>query len=325
MQEIDVRRDSHHRTDPGHRVREGGEVASLPLGAPVKLSVFMAAHDEERTIGEAMSQVLAVDGSFDLELIVVDDGSTDGTLDIMRSFDDPRVVVIQHDRCRGKGAAILSAADTATGTHVLVFDADLEYSAVDIPSLLEPVLDGSASVVYGARVPGMRTVFPSWVYALGSRATTVLANLMFGAALRDMHTCLKLMPLRLFRQLRLGETGFGLDTEMTCEMLRRGIRPFEVPCSYHGRSVADGKKISARDGVECILVMLKVRFRAPVHYDFAMSGLHALPSDVAELTDGAPQTEFSFGLRPLALRGASGTRFRRTSPLSVDGGDSKAL
>lgn len=237
--------------------------------ATIKLSVVMAAHNEVGTLGEAISSVLSLDVKFELELIVVDDGSTDGSDAVIDAFDDPRLIVLRSPRRRGKGAALLSAASAASGTHLLVFDADLEYSADDIPSLVEPVARGFASVVYGTRVPGMRTAFRSFRYALGSKITTIAANLMFDAWMTDMHTCLKLMPLRTFRELSLTQLGFGLDTEITAELLRRGVRPYEVPCSYRGRSVAQGKKISPRDGLSCLAVLARVRLRGVIPQDLA--------------------------------------------------------
>ena len=252
----------------------------------VKISVAMAARNEQRTIERAITEVLAVRGEFELELIVVDDGSTDSTLEIARSFDDPRLTVLVHAVSTGKGASILDAASVATGTHLLVFDADLEYSADDIPSLVEPVLAGSASVVYGARVRGSRTVFPSFTYAMGSKATTIFANVVFNSWVTDMHTCLKLVPLALFRQLSLSQRGFGLDTEITGELLRRGLRPYEVPCAYHGRSVAEGKKISPRDGIECLKVVLQVRLRGRVSEPYLdVAPIRALPVGAESLPE----------------------------------------
>lgn len=261
---------------------------AIATGAAVKLSVAMAAHNEVDTIGEAISGVLDVDAPCELELIVVDDGSNDGTNEVIRSFDDPRLVVLVHPTRRGKGAALLSAAAVASGSHLLVFDADLEYSADDIPALLEPVMKGISPVVYGTRVPGMRTAFRSFRYALGSKATTVLANVLFDSWLTDMHTCLKLMPVRLFRELTLTEAGFGLDTEITAEMLRRGIRPFEVACSYRGRSFANGKKLSARDGLTCLTVLARVRLRGVIDYDVtSIDRFRVLPGQRAVATPGA--------------------------------------
>lgn len=251
-----MRRTSLFASRPTHRggSQEGG----------TKLSVIMAARNEERTVEAAVTQVLEVRGPFELELIVVDDGSTDATLELVRAIDDPRLIVLAHPRARGKGAAVLSGVTVATGTHVLLFDADLEYAASDIPTLMQPVVDGLADVVYGARVAGMGTAFVSSRFKLGSDLTTLFANLVFDAWLADMHTCLKLVPAELFRELQLTQQGFGLDTELTGELLRRGIRPYEVACSYRGRSRAQGKKISVRDGLECLRLIVAVRLRGLV-------------------------------------------------------------
>jgi len=277
----------------------------------VKLSVVMAAHNEERTVEQAVAEVLAVRGPFELELIVVDDGSSDHTLELLRHLDDDRLTVIAHERCRGKGAAVMSGAAVATGTHLLVFDADLEYSALDIPILVEPVVTGTAMVVYGARVAGMGTLFHSFRYALGSKATTLFANVVFDAWLKDMHTCLKLMPLELFRQLSLSEAGFGLDTEITGEVLRRGIRPYEVPCSYKGRTEAQGKKISTRDGIECLRLVVQVRLRGLLDYDLdklaPRSHVRAAIDDDHAGTGGSIEPIGRVGLR-LGDHASSGVR-----------------
>lgn len=252
----------------GHRPKHASPTAEPHQGAAgFKLSVVMPAHNEVRTITEAISGVLDLEAPFDLELIVVDDGSDDGTAELIGGFEDVRIVRLRHETRRGKGAALVSAAAAATGSHMLIFDADLEYSPDDIPALVEPVVKGIAQVVYGSRIPGMRTAFQSFRYTFGGRFTTVVANVLFDAWMTDMHTCLKLLPVRLFRDVGPSERGFGLDTELTAEMLRRGVRPYEVPCSYRGRSVANGKKISARDGLECLRVLARVRLRGLVDYD----------------------------------------------------------
>ena len=210
-----------------------------------------------------MAEILNTDYPCDIELIVVDDGSTDGTGVLLSGFHDDRIVVHRHPVNQGKGAALRSAAEMATGTHLLPFDADLEYAAEDIPRMLEPVLKGRSDVVYGTRLFGCNTVYQSYRYALGNRTLTALANLFFNASLSDLHTCLKLMPAATMKQLSLTEIGFGLDTEMTALLLLRGIRPFEVPVSYYSRSHAEGKKINWRDAVRCAWILLRVRLRGP--------------------------------------------------------------
>jgi len=225
----------------------------------IKLSILMCAYNEERTIMQAITEVLAADYPCEMELIVVDDGSTDATSSLLAHVDDPRVTVYCHAENRGKGAALLSAVSIASGTYILPFDADLEYSPEDITRVIYPVLKGRCEVVYGARIFGFNTVYHSYRYAVGNRFLTRLANILFNAYLSDIHTCLKLIPLAMFRSLNLGEAGFGLDTEITALLLKAGVRPFEVPVSYYSRSHDEGKKISWRDAVSCIAILLKVR------------------------------------------------------------------
>lgn len=228
---------------------------------PVKLSILMSAYNEERTIVQAIHEVLNTEYSCDYELIVVDDGSTDQTGVLLSQLSSDRLIVHRHKENRGKGAALMSAVALASGTHILPFDADLEYAAEDIPKVLEPVLKGRCSVVYGVRLFGYNTVYQSLRYAVGNRLMTRMANVLFDACLSDLHTCLKLIPLPLLRTLNLAEQGFGLDTEVTAMLLKRGIRPFEVPVSYYSRSHAQGKKIKLSDALACAWILLRVRLQ----------------------------------------------------------------
>ncbi|WP_181043512.1 glycosyltransferase family 2 protein [Actinokineospora auranticolor] len=235
----------------GGRVFSGDE--------PVRLSILVPAYNEERTAAHVVSGLLAADFPCPVEVIAVDDGSTDETARRLADIDDPRLTVLRHPRNLGKGAALMSAVAVATGTHVLPFDADHEYSPTDIPRLLEPVLADRCDIVYGTRLFGVNTVYQSYRYALGNRLLTLAANVLFDSSVSDLHTCFKLVPLSLVRQLDLSETGFGLDTELTARLLRLGLRPFEVPISYHSRSHAQGKKIDWRDGVACLRILARVR------------------------------------------------------------------
>lgn len=230
----------------------------------VRLSIVMPAHNEARTIERAVRGLLAQSMPCPIELNVVDDGSTDATYEVLRGIDDDRLHVSRLPVNLGKGVAVLTGAASATGSHLLVFDADLEYHPRDIPRLLGPIITGDADLVYGTRLFGMNTRHPSFRYAMGNRVTTLAANVLFDACVTDLHTCLKLIPLPVFRSLTLSQRGFGLDSEITAELLRRGLRPYEVPVSYSGRSRAEGKKITWRDGVRCLQVLGAVRLRGPV-------------------------------------------------------------
>jgi glycosyltransferase involved in cell wall biosynthesis len=233
----------------------------------VTLSIVMPVFNEQATLAEAIQRLLDVEYPCPTELIIVNDGSRDGTAAILDSLvrrDGRRIRVFEHVVNMGKGAAVRTGVDEAQGTHLIVLDGDLEYDPADIVQMLHPVLAGKADHVFGARVRGMNTCFRSFRFAVGGRFTTLVTNIAYDACLTDMHTCLKLVPVSHFRALSLNEDGFGLDTEVTVRLLRAGVRPFEVPVSYHGRSVADGKKISWRDGLRCLSIVAKVRVaRAP--------------------------------------------------------------
>jgi glycosyltransferase involved in cell wall biosynthesis len=229
----------------------------------VKLSILMPAYNEAVTIGIAVKRLLDIRYPCDIELVIVNDGSVDETMDVLSSIDDPRVVVAEHPVNRGKGAAVRTAAAMATGDYMLVFDADLEYSADDILSLLSPLQRGDAEVVYGVRTFGASTAHSFW-FVIGNRVNTFTANALFNTWISDLHTCLKLLPLALFRELPVKENGFGLDTELTAMLLARGVRPYEVPIHYKARSREEGKKLTWGDGVEATWILLRVRMRKAV-------------------------------------------------------------
>ena len=224
-----------------------------------KLSILMPAYNEQGTIIGAIDEILRTDYPCEIELIVVDDGSTDSTSSLLSQVHDTRLIVHRHQVNQGKGAALRSALSLATGTHMLPFDADLEYMAEDIPKMLAPVFNGRCNVVYGVRLFGCNTVYQSYRYAVGNRVLTLMANMLFNAHISDLHTCLKLIPSGMLRELNLSESRFGLDTEVTALLLRQGVRPFEVPVSYYSRSHAQGKKITWRDAVKCVWILLRVR------------------------------------------------------------------
>jgi len=226
----------------------------------VKLSIVMPVYNEAKRVADAVKQVLEVDYPCDIELVVVDDGSSDATPAILGAFDDPRMRLVRHARNQGKGAAVRTGATEARGESIVILDADLEYDPNDIPRLLAPVLGGRAEVVFGSRQFGSHTAFSFW-YVMGNRAVTTFANVVFNCYISDLETCYKLMPTTLYRDLDIKSKGFGMEAELTGKLLRRGIRPFEVPISYQARSRAEGKKITWVDGVEAVLIILRERFR----------------------------------------------------------------
>jgi glycosyltransferase involved in cell wall biosynthesis len=230
----------------------------------IKLSIIMPVYNESATIARAVNRVLAVDYPCPVELIVVDDGRTDATIQLLRPFNDTGITLVRHPVNRGKGAAVITGVQKATGTHVMILDADLEYSPSDIPTLLFPVLNGIADHVFGSRIFGLNTRFPSYRLAIGGRFLTAVANVLFDCCLTDMHTCLKLIPLQHFRILMLSQNGFGLDTELTGKILRAGVRPYEVPVTYYGRTSQEGKKLAWwRDGWQCLWILLMTRLHKP--------------------------------------------------------------
>lgn len=220
----------------------------------------MPVYNEEARLGEALKQSLAVEYPCDTELVVVNDGSKDGTADILSAWDDQKLRVIHHPKNKGKGAAIRTAAESANGDYMIILDADLEYDPKDIPRLLEPVLEGKAAVVYGNRTFGGHAAYSFW-YVMGNKGITLTANVLFNSYIGDLETCFKLMPLALYRSLNIKSRGFGMEAEVTGKLLRRGIRPYEVGISYTARTREEGKKITWRDGVEALWILFKERLR----------------------------------------------------------------
>ncbi len=224
----------------------------------MKLSILMPVFNEERTVASAVKRVLDVDYPCDIELVVVDDGSRDGTAAALAALSDPRLLQSAHPLNRGKGAAIRTAARVATGDYMIICDADLEYAPEEIPKLLEPVIAGEAEVVFGTRTFGSHASYSYW-YVMGNRGVTTACNVLFNCYLTDLETCYKLLPVALYRELDIREPGFGMEAEVAAKLLRRGIRPFEVPITYKARGRAEGKKITWKDGVEALWILGKIR------------------------------------------------------------------
>jgi glycosyltransferase involved in cell wall biosynthesis len=227
----------------------------------VKLSILIPVYNEVSTVSETLKRVKAVPYPCDVEIVLVDDGSTDGTRDLLRGLDDSQIRYVEHERNQGKGAAIRTASQSATGDYMIICDADLEYAPEEIPSLLQPVLTGEATIVYGTRTFGSHTAYSFW-YVLGNKGVTMFANVVYDCWISDLETCFKLMPLPLYREMDIRSAGFGMEAEVTGKLLSRGLRPYEVPISYKARSREEGKKLTWKDGVEALWILTRIRFQA---------------------------------------------------------------
>ena len=228
---------------------------SPPPGPPlpwdrVVLSVVIPTYNEMRTAERLLRRVREV--PLRLEVVVVDDGSTDGTRDLLEGLRDAGLIdtLVFHERNRGKGAAVRTGFDAATGHVVVIQDADLEYDPFELPRLLEPILDGWADAVFGSRFlgGGPQRVHMYWHY-LGNRFLTFVSNVFTDLNLTDMETCYKMVRRDLLRTLPLTRDRFGIEPELTARLAQAGARIYEMPISYRGRSYAEGKKIGWKDGV----------------------------------------------------------------------------
>ena len=219
----------------------------------------MPVFNERLRLERAIDAVLAANVSDDLELLIVDDGSTDGTREILREGSWPAEVrIIYHDRNRGKGAAIRTALAEARGLYTTIMDADLEYEPSDIPALLAPLRAGDAQAVFGTRGFQSHSAYSFW-YVVGNRAVTFAANLLYNSWVSDMMTGQKAMSTELFRSLELRARGFAIEAEITARLLRGGVRIYEVPITYTARSREEGKKLTAVDGLRVLRTLLRCR------------------------------------------------------------------
>ena len=243
----------------GRRAETGrDEGASRSVRSGPLLSVLIPVYNEHKTVREVLERVLAV--PLDLEVVVVDDGSTDGTRDILRTYDDPRVQVHYHERNQGKGMAMRTAIAHATGAILAVQDADLEYRPEEFVDLVRPIVEGRARVVYGSRCLNPENEMKFDRFRFGSWVLTKLTNLLYRARLTDEPTCYKLFHRDALRDVKLRCTGFEFCPEVTAKVLKRGHRILELPISYRGRTVEEGKKINWKDGVIGIWTLLRYRF-----------------------------------------------------------------
>jgi glycosyltransferase involved in cell wall biosynthesis len=220
----------------------------------------MPVYNERERVEEAIAEVLATELPTDIELIVVDDGSTDGTREILRNGGwDQRVRYFEHEHNQGKGAAIQTALAQATGEFSAIFDADLEYDPADLGLLLPPLIAGKSNAAFGVRAFDGYSAHSFW-FVLGNRGVTLACNILFNVFLHDIMTCHKVMRTELFKSLDLSATGFAIEPEITARLLNKGERIYEVPVRYRARSSEEGKKLTAFDGVRTVAMLLRCRF-----------------------------------------------------------------
>jgi glycosyltransferase involved in cell wall biosynthesis len=224
-----------------------------------RLTIVMPVYNESATLRTAVERLLAVEMPLPAELVIVDDGSTDGCTDLVKDLvDGDRVRLVHQPVNQGKGAALRRGFDEARGDLLTILDADLEYDPHDIPKLCEPVLHDDAHVVYGVRTYGGHAAYSFW-FVVGNKLLALWASMLFDAWITDVETCLKLAPTSMWREVRITSSGFGIEAEVTGKFLARRERIFEVPISYRARGREEGKKIEWTDGVAALWILTRVR------------------------------------------------------------------
>jgi glycosyltransferase involved in cell wall biosynthesis len=227
------------------------------MQSSTKLSIIMPVYNEKATLEEIISRVEEL--PLDKEIIIVDDGSTDGSAEILRDLPPGRARVILQEANRGKGAAIRAGIPVVTGDVVVIQDADLEYDPGDLLKLLKPIVEGKADVVYGSRFTGERKNMFFWHW-IGNRFLTLVTNILFDTTLSDMETCYKMFKADIIKGIDLRSNRFEIEVEMTAKVLRKKHRIYEVPISYAGREFREGKKITWRDGLTALWNLFRFRF-----------------------------------------------------------------
>jgi glycosyltransferase involved in cell wall biosynthesis len=223
------------------------------------LTIIMPVYNERATVERALREVLDADLPMDFEVIVVDDGSTDGSREVLAGSDWPEnVQFLAHERNRGKGAAIRTALPRASGRYTAIFDADLEYNPDDLNKLLAPLVDGTSRAVFGVRAFDGFTSH-SFLYVMGNRGVTLAANVLFNVYIKDLMTCHKVIETELFQSLPLREDGFAIEPEITARLIQSGERIYELPAVYKARGSDEGKKLTARDGFRVLRTLIRCR------------------------------------------------------------------
>jgi glycosyltransferase involved in cell wall biosynthesis len=224
------------------------------------LSILMPVYNELERVERAIAEVLATELPTAFELIVVDDGSTDGTRELLRAREwDDRVRLYEHEVNQGKGAAIRTALTHAAGDYAAIFDADLEYDPADLALLMPPLLDGRTNASFGVRAFDGYTSH-SFLFVMGNKAVTLACNVLFNVYLHDIMTCHKMIRTDIFRSLPLRYAGFAIEPEITARLVQHGERIFEVPVHYRARSNEEGKKLTGADGFRVIATLVRCRF-----------------------------------------------------------------
>ena len=226
------------------------------------LSVVMPCFNESATIEEVAASVLA--SPYTAELIIVDDGSNDGTLELARGIDDPRVRVLAQPANMGKGAALRRGFAEAVAEYVIVQDADLEYDPKDYEQVMEPLLEGRADVVFGSRFQSDRPhrVLYYW-HSVGNKVLTTASNMLTNLNITDMETCYKAFRREVIQSISIEEDRFGVEPELTAKVAKMRLRVYEVPVRYAGRTYEEGKKIGWKDGVRALYAIVKYGVRRP--------------------------------------------------------------
>ncbi|HTN74519.1 MAG TPA: glycosyltransferase family 2 protein [Pirellulaceae bacterium] len=233
--------------------------------SPLTLSVLIPAYNEHATIGSVLAKILALPVNLH-EVVVVDDGSKDGTESVVQRFaaEDARVRYIRHAKNQGKTAAIRTALAEATGDIIIIQDADLEYDPTDIPDLLTPILEDRADVVFGSRFLVKRAARVLYYYHyVANKTLTFISNMLTNRNMSDIETCYKTFRAGVIKPLMLTSTGFGMEVEITALVCRTQARTFEVPISYYGRTYEEGKKIGMKDGFQAIYYILYYNLITP--------------------------------------------------------------
>ncbi|MCX5798689.1 MAG: glycosyltransferase family 2 protein [Proteobacteria bacterium] len=219
------------------------------------LSVIIPVYNEIETLPEVIRKVIAT--PYDKEIIVVDDGSIDGTREYLKALKDERIKIIFHEKNVGKGGAIRSAIKNVEGDVVIIQDADLEYDPKDYPRLLEPILEGKADVVYGSRfLGGPHRVLLFWHY-VANQILTMMSNMCTDLNLSDMETGYKVFKKEVLNGIEIQSNRFGFEPEITAKISKKGVRIYEVPISYYGRNYNEGKKITWKDGIKAMLAIIR--------------------------------------------------------------------